>query len=157
MGPEQPGNGAAMAARVKKLRLERAWSQEELATASYLNVRTIQRIENGARASLETLKSLAAALDTSVAGLTGQEPSQDKEPVMTTPTTTSLSSACGHADCHTPEGRRRSFHHHLRVYLAVIAGLAALDLITSPGHLWFQWPAFFWGIFVALQGVRAYQ
>jgi len=146
-----------MAERVKQLRLDRAWSQEELATASDLNVRTIQRIENGAKASLETLKSLAAALDTSVTALAGQEPIQEKEPVMTTPTTASTGSACGHPDCHTPEGRKRSFHHHLRVYLVVIAFLAGLDLLTSPDHLWFQWPAFGWGIAVALQGVRAYR
>ena len=34
------------------LRLEKGWSQEELAAHSGLSVRTIQRIENGQRASL---------------------------------------------------------------------------------------------------------
>ena len=155
MGPEIPENGEGMAARVKNLRLARAWSQEELATVSGLNVRTIQRIENGSKASLETLKALAAALDTSVTGLSGQDPIQDKEPAMTTETTTE-NPGCGRADRHTPEGRKRSFRHHLAVYLVVIAALAGLDFMTSPDHLWFQWPAFGWGIAVALQGVRAY-
>lgn len=36
---------------------------------SDLNVRTIQRIESGSRASLESLKSLASALETNVATL----------------------------------------------------------------------------------------
>lgn len=157
MGLDTPANGAEMAAKVKQLRLDRAWSQEELAAASGLNVRTIQRVENGGRASLETAKALAAAFDITVAGLSAQKPIQDKEPLMTTQTTTQDTGGCGRTDCHTPEGRKRSFHHHLRVYLVVIAGLAALDLLTSPGHLWFQWPAFFWGMAVALQGVRAYK
>lgn len=40
---------------VQKLRLQRSWSQEQLAAVSGLSVRTIQRIERGQSASLETL------------------------------------------------------------------------------------------------------
>ncbi len=40
---------------VQKLRLQRGWSQEQLATVSGLSVRTIPRIERGQSASLETL------------------------------------------------------------------------------------------------------
>ena len=46
-----------------KRRKERSWSQEELAVASGLNLRTIQRIESNASASLESKKAVAAALD----------------------------------------------------------------------------------------------
>ena len=46
-----------------KHRKERSWSQEELAIASGLNLRTIQRIESYASASLQSKKALAAALD----------------------------------------------------------------------------------------------
>lgn len=35
--------------QVKQLRLQRAWSQEQLAEMAGLSVRTIQRIENGER------------------------------------------------------------------------------------------------------------
>jgi transcriptional regulator with XRE-family HTH domain len=35
--------------QVKQLRLQRAWSQEQLAELAGLSVRTIQRIENGDR------------------------------------------------------------------------------------------------------------
>jgi len=48
---------------VRKLRLKRGWSQEQLAQISGLNVRTIQRIERGHSASLESKKSLAAAFE----------------------------------------------------------------------------------------------
>jgi transcriptional regulator with XRE-family HTH domain len=54
---------------LKKLREGKHLSQEQLATMSGLSVRTIQRIESGSRSSVESLKSLAAALDTSVATL----------------------------------------------------------------------------------------
>ncbi|NHZ38931.1 helix-turn-helix domain-containing protein [Massilia aquatica] len=54
---------------LKQLRLSRHFSQEQLAQMSGLNVRTIQRIESGHKASVESLKCLAAALDVEVATL----------------------------------------------------------------------------------------
>ncbi len=54
---------------LKQLRMSRLLSQEQLALMSGLSVRTIQRIESGHTPSLETLKSLAAVLETDVATL----------------------------------------------------------------------------------------
>jgi transcriptional regulator with XRE-family HTH domain len=51
------------AERVIALRKKSSWSQDELATAAGLNLRTIQRVENSATASLQTLKAIAAALE----------------------------------------------------------------------------------------------
>ena len=48
---------------VVRLRRERSWSQDELAVASGLNLRTIQRIEKYASASLQSKKAVAAAFD----------------------------------------------------------------------------------------------
>lgn len=50
---------------MKTLRLNKRWSQEQLAQLSGLNVRTIQRVEKGESAGLETLKSLAAVFEIS--------------------------------------------------------------------------------------------
>ena len=52
---------------IKNLRLERHWSQEQLAEMSGLSLRTIQRIENGENASLESLKALASVFETDIA------------------------------------------------------------------------------------------
>ena len=51
---------------IKKMRLDRHWSQEQLAEMSGLSTRTIQRIENGEKAGLESLKSLAAVFETNI-------------------------------------------------------------------------------------------
>ena len=51
---------------IKKMRLERHWSQEQLAEMSGLSIRTIQRIENGENAGLESLKSLAAVFEINI-------------------------------------------------------------------------------------------
>src|SRR5437764_487028 len=48
---------------IQKLRLQRGWSQEQLAELTGLSVRTIQRIERGQTPSAESLKAIAAVLD----------------------------------------------------------------------------------------------
>ena len=54
---------------VKTLRQKHNWSQEHLAQLSGLNIRTIQRVEKGESAGLETLKSLAAVFEVDVSVL----------------------------------------------------------------------------------------
>ena len=51
---------------IKKMRLERHWSQDQLAEMSGLSIRTIQRIESGENAGLESLKSLASVFETNI-------------------------------------------------------------------------------------------
>lgn len=58
---------------VIKARKKKAWSQEELATAAGLNLRTVQRIESEASASLQSKKALASALDLDILDLESQE------------------------------------------------------------------------------------
>ena len=48
---------------LKDLRANKNWSQDDLAEASGLSVRTIQRIERDHKAGLESLKALAAAFN----------------------------------------------------------------------------------------------
>lgn len=42
--------------------------------------------------------------------------------------------------------RIRGFYSHLAAFVLVNAGLATINLLGSPGHLWFQWPLLGWGI-----------
>ena len=58
---------------VLSARKQKSWSQEELAIASGLNLRTIQRVESEASASLQSKKALASALDLDVHDLDYQE------------------------------------------------------------------------------------
>jgi transcriptional regulator with XRE-family HTH domain len=64
---------------IKKLRTQKGWSQEHLAALCGLNVRTIQRVENGNKASLETLQSLAAVFEVNVSVLTEEVTVIDKQ------------------------------------------------------------------------------
>tara|TARA_R110000787_G_C13280540_1_gene432460 strand:+ start:204 stop:665 length:462 start_codon:yes stop_codon:yes gene_type:complete len=59
----------ADAAKIKRWRDERHWSQEHVADLAGIGLRTIQRIENGEPASQESLKALAAAYNVDVVAL----------------------------------------------------------------------------------------
>lgn len=67
---------------IQQRRLEKGWSQEELARHSGLSTRTIQRIEGGQKAGLESLKCLAAVFETSISTLMQEQTMTDqKQPV----------------------------------------------------------------------------
>ncbi len=59
-------------------------------------------------------------------------------------------------DARRQVGRLRSFYHHLMVFAMVNTGLLAINLIASPGRLWFVWPLFGWSIWLALHAVGTY-
>jgi transcriptional regulator with XRE-family HTH domain len=72
----------ALGDRVKKLRKERAMTQEDLVARSGLGLTTIQRAERGERLSAETIASLAAAFDLEATDLTCSEPAPDDQPYL---------------------------------------------------------------------------
>lgn len=52
--------------RIAELRTQRGWTQERLAEASGVTARTVQRLEAGSDASLDTLSRIAKALEVQV-------------------------------------------------------------------------------------------
>lgn len=69
------------AAKIRRWREERHWSQEHLADLAGIGLRTVQRVEKGEQASGETLKALAAAFNVDVMALTVDARSQAAEAV----------------------------------------------------------------------------
>ena len=107
---------------IRELRLKRGWSQEDLAEMAGLSVRTIQRLENGGRASLETLKCLAAVFESNVSQL---REDMNMTATMTTQATgdtphadnTGKAAASGTHGCLSPEDRAAlQFARQLRAY-----------------------------------------
>lgn len=128
-------------------RLKKGWTQEQLALVSGLSVRTIQRIERGETASVESLKSLAAAFDVDFSTL--------REPAMTditAPATSSLDAELLIAMDHVRQKRRLQIG--LVAYAVVIPALAALNVFFAPQHPWVIYPAFFWGLTLAFKALR---
>jgi transcriptional regulator with XRE-family HTH domain len=65
---------------VKKLRIAKNWSQEQLSEACGLSLRTIQRLENGGSASLESIRVLAAVFEIDSHELTLNEKEEPMTP-----------------------------------------------------------------------------
>lgn len=131
---------------VRKLRLKRAWSQEQLAQFSGLNIRTIQRIERGQKAGLESLKSLAAVFEVELNELLPEENmnSSDK-----------FSEEENRVIEHVKD--IKGFYSHLINYTVVVMGLFLINFLTSPGYYWAWWAALGWGIGLISHGVSVFE
>jgi transcriptional regulator with XRE-family HTH domain len=131
---------------IQKLRLQRGWSQEQLAELSGLSVRTIQRLERGQPASVESLKALGAAFEVDFSAL--------KEPDMNATTSQSVSTDEALALAHVR--KLRGFYIHLAQYGIIIAFLTIVNLMTSPHYYWVVWVALGWGVGVLFHGLRVF-
>ena len=130
---------------VQKLRLQRGWSQEQLAELSGLSVRTIQRIERGLPASNETLKSLASVFEIDFSTLQAtQEPAMNATIDQTFPSHPQPNHDVNVSPDEEAAMRHvrkiRGFYGHLAQYVIVISGLVILNLFTSPKYFWAIWP-----------------
>lgn len=134
---------------IQKFRLQRGWSQEQLAEVSGLSVRTIQRLERGQPASLETLKALGAAF--------GVDFSTLKEPDMTTDaaepaaTLALIDSRAEEALAMAYVRKLRGLYLHFAFYVLGITILIVINLVTWQGSLWVVYPILGWSIGVAFQ------
>ena len=126
---------------VRKLRLQRGWSQDQLADMSGLNVRTVQRIERGKAASLESLKSLAAVFETDITDL---QPEND----MNKPNQLSYEEERAMEYVRELKG----FYMHVISFVIVIPCLYGLNLMISD-YMWIWWVVFGWGLGLVLHGV----
>lgn len=139
---------------IQKLRLQRGWSQQQLAELSGLSSRTIQRIENGQPASAESLKSLASVFEIDFTTLTS-EPDMS---ATATATATATTQAKQDEQLALAKVRKlRGFYIHLAQYVVVIAVLAVINLVTHPSRLWFFWPALGWGIGVLAHAAATFE
>jgi transcriptional regulator with XRE-family HTH domain len=137
---------------IQKLRLQRGWSQEQLAELSGLSVRTIQRLERGQAASVESLKALGAAFEIDFSHL--------KEPEMNTTTsqsvTTGQSVSADEALALTHVRKLKGFYIHLAQYVVVIAFLTVVNLFVSPHFFWVLFVALGWGVGVLFHGLLVF-
>ena len=131
---------------IRKLRLERGWSQETLAEISGLSVRTIQRLERGGKASLESLSALAATFGISISDLS-MEAEMYKQNELSAPEQQALEYV---RDI-------KGFYHHVIWYVAVNIALAVWNLIDSPDNLWFLWCALGWGAGLVAHGLAVFE
>ena len=121
---------------VQKLRLQRGWSQQQLAELSGLNVRTIQRIEKGQEPSVESLKSLAAVFNLDFS--THKEQGMDN--------VISETQSAEEILAFKQVRKLKGFYIHLAQYVLVIALLTVINALTTPNRWWVQCVIMSWGV-----------
>lgn len=127
--------------RIRPLRLEKGWSQGQLATITGLSTRTVQRIENGEQASLETLTAIAAALGVQVRDLNAQP----QQTIEEAPDEQRLRRQVA------AEGKLLS----MAVRFAVIGVmLFAINWFTHPHYLWSLWAIGGMSLALVMRAVR---
>ncbi|PID66241.1 MAG: XRE family transcriptional regulator [Gammaproteobacteria bacterium] len=145
---------------IQKLRLERGWSQQQLAEMSGLSQRTIQRIENGKTPSVESVKSLAAVFEVDFSTLNGtltmnnHLPIDGAEATTNNPNTLTLSRAEQFAYKKVREIKR--FYVRLFIFAVVISLLFIINLITTPQTWWVQWVFLGWGTGLVIRGLKTF-
>lgn len=131
---------------VRKLRLQRNWSQEQLALLSGLSIRTIQRIERGQAPGLESAKSLAAVFDVHVDTLPKEnDMTQENQPDQT--------------EQQAMEYVRdiKGFYSHAIKYVVVISLLFVINFATDARYIWAWWPMLGWGIGLLSHGLNVFE
>ena len=131
---------------VRKLRLQRNWSQEQLAQVSGLSIRTIQRIERGQAPGLESAKSLAAVFDVHVDTLPKEnDMTQEDQPDQT--------------EQQAMEYVRdiKGFYSHAIKYVVVISLLFVINFATDARYIWAWWPMLGWGIGLLSHGLNVFE
>jgi transcriptional regulator with XRE-family HTH domain len=141
---------------IQKLRLQRGWSQEQLADLSGLSVRTIQRLERGQTASVESLKALGAAFEIDFSDLKEPEMNTTMNPAATNPATQSQSVSADEALAMAHVRKLKGFYMHLVLYVIIIGFLAFVNLMTYRYYLWFLWTALGWGIGILFHALRVF-
>lgn len=150
---------------VQKLRLQRGWSQQQLADLSGLSIRTIQRIENGQSASIETMKSLASVFEIDFTQL-----QPEPEPEMNSSSNNAASeqhvnpSSMAQSNASTEEilamrhvAKLKAFYLKVISYVLIVGCLTVLNWLTSPHYWWVHWVAIGWGLALAIKAVKVFE
>ena len=146
---------------IKKLRLQRGWSQEHLSQVSGISVRTIQRIERGQKAGLESLKSLAAVFEIDITSL---QPEADMTSNHIPSEHSSGLDRSSQLQVTIEEQRAmeyvqglKAFYGHLATYIIVNIVLLAVNWFITPGYFWVLWVMMGWGIGLASHAVATFE
>lgn len=155
-----------MSILIQKLRLQRGWSQQQLAEMSGLSTRTVQRLEAGKPASMESLKSLAAVFEVDFATLqenhtmpssiSAEQNLSAAAGTETAFTSTATAVSLEEKDALQYVRRLRRLYYSAAMYAAVTSILFVVNWLTSPDYLWVGWVALGWGAGLCIKALKTF-
>lgn len=128
------------AAKIKRWREERSWSQDHLAHLAGIGLRTVQRIENGESASSDSVMALAAAFNVDAMALTLDA-------------NTAAEQAARQKEADGIAALRLSFFIHLASYVFGMIVFTGISLSDSNGIYDMAIPAIWWTVGLAGHGL----
>jgi XRE family transcriptional regulator, regulator of sulfur utilization len=134
---------------VRKLRLQRGWTQEHLAELTGLSVRSIQRIERGQPGSLETLNSLAAVFEVELSVLKPGETAMSNDSSIDNSSITAEE-----ADAIEHVKGLKDFYGHVCMYVFFVL---VFGLVFGFRHPLILWGSIGWGLGVVAHGLTVYE
>ncbi|PIE42356.1 MAG: XRE family transcriptional regulator [Gammaproteobacteria bacterium] len=145
---------------IQKLRLQRGWSQQQLAEMSGLSTRTIQRIENGRTPSVESVKSLAAVFEVNFSTLQGALAMNTEKQTTQIRTDNnenqSLQLTETERQAYNHVRKLKNFYRDLTVFAVIIVFLAGVNWLSSPNYWWVIWVFLGWGLSFVIRSVKLF-
>ena len=129
---------------IREKRLERGWTQAQLAEFSGLNLRTIQRIEKGKTPSMESSKSLAAVFEVDLVDLLDDE--ELDESVLNDIAMEELKKI----------REMKSFFMHLFAYVLVVPITLLANYLHAPNDNWGLYLALGWGTWLIVDALHIF-
>lgn len=134
---------------VRKLRLQRGWSQEHLAELVGVSVRTIQRIERGFSPGLETSKALASVFEVDVSTFISEESTVNKNENLSESTTVSQDET----KAMLYVKGIKEFYDHLIIYVV----FACVFVFAMGDDNFIRLGLLGWGVGVMVHGLAAFE
>ena len=134
---------------VRKLRLQRGWSQEQLAQLSGLSVRTIQRAERGYSQSLETRNALAAVFEVDLSNFEEEEQAMtDDENKLKSDEAEAMEYVQG----------LKAFYQHLIFFVFImVAFIGGIYLAHGFVPVYLQFMTIGWSLGLIFHGLNAFE
>ncbi|MDB9998915.1 helix-turn-helix domain-containing protein [Porticoccaceae bacterium] len=132
---------------IRKLRLKKGWSQDQLAQMSGLSARTIQRIERGQSSSAESLKSLAAVFEIEFTSLVKENNTMNKVNEIASEEEVAIQQV----------KEIKGFYTHLMQFCVIVSALVLINYMTTPWNYWVIWVIVGWGAGIIAHGLTAFE
>lgn len=128
---------------IRKLRLQRGWSQEQLAELMDVSVRTVQRLERGHKPGLETSKSLATVFEVDIANFELGDNYMNEQQLK-----------ADELQAMQYVKGIKEFYSHLLMYVV----FTSVFLLGGGWHIQnIFWPFIGWGLGVTMHGLWSYE
>jgi transcriptional regulator with XRE-family HTH domain len=129
---------------VRKLRLQRGWTQDHLAELTGLSVRSIQRLERGQTGSLESVNALAAVLEVDRALFKPGDNLMPNTSAVTADEENAIQYVKG----------VKEFYSHVLMYLVFVV---VFGFAFGFKHPLILWGSIGWGIGLVVHGLNVFE